>query len=217
MKLSSRTDRPETLVVEIIRHPIDLDLFQNRPGPTYLGRGQPAQVQAKTIGLDVGRGVRLRYLAQVVHSHVLMVQPAPWAVEQGEILDGPGMSVLESAIGKAARRYLPAPANCSQGIGGRPAALLQPVETIRSLSARNDFGQLLDLEVLGLLLYFHCRQFTQYHGKPEWCVEIRITARTNHEIHEIHEKGKKHKKEKQEDENQESQLHSRKGWEEVRL
>src|SRR5262249_39192937 len=90
-----------------------------------------------------------------------------WSVEDGEVLHGDGVAILQAAVRQSARLDFPATTNGRQRIGGGPAAFLQPIQRKHALTGRGDVGQLLDLEILWLLLDLHEEIIrTPYSGAP---------------------------------------------------
>ena len=152
------------MVVEIIRHAIDANLIQR---PLSLGdflRLQGTQGDAKPIGLDLARGVRLEHLAEIMQPDAMMDQAALRPMMNGQVLLGLGMLVLQSAVGEPARVQPPAPADGLYRIRGRPAAFLQPVEGEGPAAGWDDVRQFFDLEIFGLLL--------DLHGKRAGCRSV---------------------------------------------
>src|SRR5262249_32482962 len=68
---------------------------------------------------------------------------------------GGGGLVVGPAEGEPPRRNAPTAANRLDGVGGRPAALLQPVQRERTMTCRYDIRKLFDLEIFRLLLDLH--------------------------------------------------------------
>src|SRR5438552_1739383 len=73
----------------------------------------------------------------------------------GEILDRRSVPVLQAAIRQLVRRDSPASPDGLQGVRGCPTALVQAVESKRSVGCRVDRSDFLNLEILGSLLELH--------------------------------------------------------------
>src|SRR5262249_6574485 len=128
-KFAARCDGAEPLVIKVIRHPVNSDFVECLLRDAKFGRCQLAQTDVKTVGADVSGAVRSRELTKISNCDVVVPQAALRAMEDGEVLYGCGVPILEASIGQAARLNLPAAANSGQRIRRGPAALLQPVES----------------------------------------------------------------------------------------
>jgi hypothetical protein len=76
-------------------------------------------------------------------------------VEDGKVLYGLSMTVLETAVGHAVGIELPTSPDDADSVGRRPASLLEAIERESSFGRRDNIRQLFYLEVFGLLLDFH--------------------------------------------------------------
>src|SRR5437870_3857139 len=107
-----------------------------------------AHDEGKAVGADVTGEVSSGDLAEVGERDALLLERAARAVVDGEVLDGGGVAVLESAVREAARLDAPAPADKGQGVRCRPVAFFEAIEGKVTLIAGRDGGQLLDLEIV---------------------------------------------------------------------
>ncbi len=153
----ARLDRAEALIVEVVRHAIGPHLGERLPGQVDLAGCQIAHRDAEAVGADVAGFVGTRHLAKVFQRDAFLMELATRAVENGEVLHGARVTILQAAVSDAARLNLPAAAHCGQGIRRGPATLLQTIERMVAAAGGDQVGKLLDLKILGPLLDLHGR------------------------------------------------------------
>ena len=91
------------------------------------------------------------------NGNVVVMEVAARTVQDREILDRPGVTILEAAEGDAARLDAPTAAERHKRVGRGPAAFLQSVKRERPGLRGNNVGDFLDVEIIRQLLELHLR------------------------------------------------------------
>ena len=97
----------------------------------------------------------MTYLPQIGGRHALMLEVPPRTIQNGQILRGMRVTVLEAAIGEPGKVDLPPAPDGLQRIRRGPPLLVETVEGEGTLSAWGESRLLLNAKVLGGLLELH--------------------------------------------------------------